>query len=68
MLPDSQIDVLTAKIKDCMSKVVENYESEVASNLEEHIQNEMLPIFSDWKAEVERSLSIFNVSTDILSN
>ena len=45
MLPDSQIDVLTTKIKDCMSKVVDNYENKTESNLEEHIEKEMLPIF-----------------------
>ena len=68
MLPDSQIDVLTTKIKDCMRKVVDNYENKTESNLEEHIEKEMLPIFSDWKAEIEKSLSIFSVSPDILSN
>lgn len=68
VLPESQIDVLTEKIKDCMSKVVDNYDNETESYLKEHIANEMLPIFSDWKAEIERSLSIFSVGSDILSN
>lgn len=68
VLPESQIDVLTAKVKDCMSKVVDNYENSMESNLEEQITNEMLPIFSDWKAEIEKSLSIFNINIENLNN
>ncbi|MDQ2085093.1 hypothetical protein RBH29_01395 [Herbivorax sp. ANBcel31] len=56
-LPESQIDALTSKVKDSMNKVVENYENKTESNLKESITNEMLPTFSDWKSEIEKSLS-----------
>lgn len=68
VLPENQIDIFTAKIKHCMSKVVDNYENNMESNLEKQIVNEMIPTFSDWKAEIEKSLSIFNVSVESLNS
>ncbi|TYQ15022.1 UNVERIFIED_CONTAM: hypothetical protein Cloal_1423 [Acetivibrio alkalicellulosi] len=67
-LPKSHIDQLTAKIKECMSIAVSNYENKKEVELQKHINSEMLPVFTDWKDEIEKSLSHWETGTDTLSN
>jgi len=61
-LPENNIENLTAKLKENISKIVACYERGEEINLEKQVEEIILTVFKNWKEELEKVLKPYIIS------
>ncbi|AKL93778.1 hypothetical protein CACET_c02620 [Clostridium aceticum] len=61
-LMENNISNLSLLLKESISKAIHKYKRGKEINLEIQVQNEIIPVFTDWKREIEKTLKPYVVS------
>lgn len=61
-LSKNKIDSLTAGVKESINRAVTSYEQAKEINLKNQVEEELLPVFENWKEEINRVLRTYMVS------
>lgn len=61
-LPENNIDILAVSLIESMDKAVSSYKQGKEVDLEIQISEDILPVFENWKEEIERIFMPYVVS------